>query len=356
VKIQISKTKSVEWIPPWQRSSRGVTDVVGIELGSGNRAGCPAVWLQRRKGAICVACAGYFEPPAGKLPQSWDELRHQAKWSVPSAFRADCAAMAVNSPEAFTRQTTAENLAPDSSNPEGVATSKDGVRSVFHRMADEVSFLQASIPEYQALWLNRLLPEGRRPTAASVQTAPCALLASLSAQPDFCKYSDEMAVFVTRTAITMAGFRRGIPMLYRECPGVAGVAAMKAAVKVNLSLDDAMLDAVFASNGLIDTGPSLEPLLTPVVSQIEQSLNYLRGRLGANIPRLFLMGDPIGCAALRSVIGIRPNLALVSPSPFEGLELPARAAAWKERYCVGDESHAFLTAIGAALAVLEEAK
>jgi len=234
--------------------------------------------------------------------------------------------------------------------------SKDGTRSVFRRMADESSVLQASLPEYQVLWLNRLLPEGHRPTAVSVQTKASALLSSLTTQPHFCENDDEAAVFISDATISIAGFRKGRPLLFRECPGAAGVAAMREAVKTKLGLDDAMLETVFANNGIIDTRPALDPLLTPVVSQIELSLDYLKSRLGAEPKRLFVMGNPIGCSALRHVIGERLSLPLESPNSFDGLELPARASDWKEQYCVGEAPPVFLPALGAALAVMEEAK
>ena len=58
---------------------------------------------------------------------------------------------------------------------------------------DEASFiLQAGMPEYQVFWLSRLLPEGHRPTACSVQVEPSALLASLLQQPDQNRLPEEM--------------------------------------------------------------------------------------------------------------------------------------------------------------------
>jgi len=314
------------------------------------------VRLQRRRDSLCVTAVGFVAEPGKPLPTSWDELGNQPSWSLPSAFRADCAALAVNSSEAFTRQTTAETFqtgqAPAS---EGVATSRDGTRSVTRKMADTGSVLQASIPEYQALWINRLLPEGRRPTAVSVQTTPSALLCSLAAQPGFCADGDEVAVFVTRTAIFLAGFRNGIPLLFRECPGAAGVAAMREAVRATFGLEESMLDTVFSNNGIIDTRPALDPLLSPVLSQLDLSLDYLKSRLGSVPNRIFLMGDAVGCGALRRILGERLAVPVVEANPFDGLELPAKPVSWKEKYCVGDSPCVFLTALGAALAVLEEA-
>jgi len=354
VKIQLSKTKTIDWVAPWEKTSAVLTDVVGVELASGNPAGCPAVRLQRRKDGLALAAVGFVPPPDGELPTSWDDLGKQPKWSLPSAFRAEHAALTINSVDAFTRQTTVASLV-DARAQDGIASSKDGVRSVFAKMADEASVLLAGMPEYQALWLNRLLPEGRKPTAVSLQTTGCTLLASLAAQPDFCRESDEACVFVTQSATCIAGFRDGIPLLFRECSGAAGAAAMREAVKSSLGIDDTMIDTVFSSNGIIDTRPALDPLLTPVVAQIELSLDYLKSRLGAHLQRLFLMGDAAGCKALKATAGNQLSLPFHTPNAFEGLELPAKSVGWKDQYCTGDTPQVFLAALGAALAALEGA-
>lgn len=355
MKIQLTKTKTIEWTPPWEKSAATVSDIVGIELESGNPEGCPAVRLERRKGVLMLTAVGYIEPPNGAFPTCWDDLSVQPTWSIPSAFRSDYAALTINSIDSVTRQTVAAPFLEDLANtPEGVAVSKDGVRSVFRSMADKASVLQVSLPEYQALWLSRLLPAGRKPTALSVQTTAAALLSSLSAQPGFCENGDEAAIFVTQSSIYLAGFRKGIPLLLRDCPGAAGAAAMREAVKTSLGIDESMLDTVFNSNGIIDTQPALAPLLTPVLSQIEITLDYLKSRLGSELSRVYLMGDAAGCASLKRVIGDRISLPLETPNVFEGLALPEKAVAWKDWYCVGDVPPIFLAALGAALAAIKE--
>jgi len=357
VKIQLTKTKTIEWKAPWEKGVASIGDVVGIELCSGHPSGAPAVRLSVGKGGISVTSVGFVPEPRGQLPSNWDELGNQPKWSIPSAFRAESAALTINSVDSTTRQTAADpKLLQSAERPEGVAASKDGVRSVFRRMADESSVLTASLPEYQALWLNRLLPEGRRPTAVSVQTVKCSLLCSLAAQPGFCEQDDEAAVFVTQSEICIAGFRKGLPLLIRECPGIAGAAAMRDAIKQLLGLDESMLDTVFASNSIIDTRPALEPLLSPAITQIELSLDYLKSRLGADPKRIFLMGNVAGCAALKRVIDNQIPVPIVTPNPFDGLVLPTKSVGWKEKYCVGELPQTFLAALGAALAVLEGAK
>jgi len=354
VVIQITKTKSVDWTPPWEKRFSQESDIVGIELESGCAEGCPAVRLQRHKGALCVAAVGFVPPPKAPLATNWDDLDNIPHWSIPSALRAKKAALALNSSSAFTRQTAAAPFLEDSSNLEGKPASRDDVRTTFRKMADESSVLLAALPEYQALWAGNLLVEESRPVVTSLQTAPCALLSSLSAQPGFCDSGEEAAVFVANNAIYLAGFREGIPLLFRECTGVAGVTAIRSTVQETLGLDDAMLETVLTNDGIIDTRPALTPLLVPVVSQIEISLDYLKSRLGASINRLFLMGDPIGCAAMRQIFEGRLSLPIETPGAFNGLELPNKLASWKNLYCMGDTSQRFLAALGAALAIMKE--
>ena len=59
------------------------------------------------------------------------------------------------------------------------------MRFVTQPLAEAPFVIQSGLPEFQLLWLSHLLPEGRRPTAASIQTLPSALLASLCEQPAF---------------------------------------------------------------------------------------------------------------------------------------------------------------------------
>ena len=118
MKLQLTKDKTIDVKMPWEKSAaggsfgrrRGPSDVTGVFLGAADPRGCPAVRLQRRKGEVHVAAAGFVPPPDGKLPTSWDDLHDQAKWALPHAFQAPQAALAVYSPDMFIRQTTVDAL------------------------------------------------------------------------------------------------------------------------------------------------------------------------------------------------------------------------------------------------------
>jgi len=354
--IQVTKTTSIEWVAPWEKSGPQANDVVGIELDVDRPEGCPAVRLKRHQGKLSLAAVGFLPPPPGELPDSWEKLTEPTGWVLPSLFRAKQAALTCCPPLSFTRQTAASPSTGGSAAVEGLPSSNDGLRTVFRKMADEASVLTAAMPDCQVYWMAHLIPSSRRPAVRSIQTSPCALLSSLTAQPGFCEKDDEAALFITQKAIYFAGFRKGIPLLFRECPGVAGVAGMRQTVKTELGLDDTMLNTVLSCDGIIDVRPVLLPLLSSVLSQVEISLDYLKSRMGANVRRMFLMGDATGCALFRHVLDGRFSLPLETPNPFDGLEPPMKATPWKNDYCMGDVSQTFLTALGAALSVMKEAK
>ena len=122
MKLQLTKDKTIDVKMPWEKpkgggsSTRGgtvVADLTGVLLESGDPRGCPAVRFQWRKGTFHVAAAGFVPPPAGTLPTSWEESKFRPDWSLPPAFQAPQAALAVLSPDLFIRQTTIEALTGD---------------------------------------------------------------------------------------------------------------------------------------------------------------------------------------------------------------------------------------------------
>jgi hypothetical protein len=396
MKLQLTKDKTIDVKMPWEKSAAGgsfgrrkPSDVTGVFLDGADPNGCPAVRLQRRKGMVQVAAVGYVPPPEGKLPTSWDDLHNQAKWSLPHAFQAPQAALAVCSPDMFIRQTTVEALMADEQShassaadasakkklgvrrnsdphpaPEKkggkpveapvpyVPASHDGNRFVTAPL-DEASFiLQAGMPEYQVLWLSRLLPEGHRPTACSVQVAPAALLASLLEQPDFVAAGGTaMAVFVTRTSIYFAAYRKGALLLFRECPGALGYEVMRELVKSSLSVTDDLVDSIL-ENSLIDPRPALEPLVSPVLQQLQLSLDYLAQRYDVHVDRVFLMGLSAGAHYWSSFAEETIGVPFVSPGAFEGFGNLAKGVQLPSDMTPGS-SQAFLAALGAARAAME---
>jgi len=396
MKLQLTKDKTIDVKMPWEKSAaggsfgrRGPSDVTGVFLDPSNPRGCPAVRLQRKKGAVHVVAAGLVPPPDGKLPTSWDDLHEQTKWSLPHAFQAPQAALAVSSPGMFIRQTTVDALMADEQAQESsaaaasgkkklgvrrnadsapaqekkkvkmteapvpyVPVSNDGNRFVTAPLDEKTFILQAGLPEYQVLWLSRLLPEGHRPTACSVQVEPSALLASILQQPDFVAADGTaVAMFVTRTTIYFAAYRKGSLLLFRECPGALGYEVMRELVKSGLSVTDDLVESIL-ENSLIDPRPALEPLVSPVLQQLQLSLDYLAQRYDVHVDRVFLMGLSAGARYWSSFAEETIGVPFVSPGAFDGFGDVAKGVQMPEGLTPGS-SQRYLAALGAARAAME---
>lgn len=396
MKLQLTKTKTVEI--DFSRLGGGrkaLTDVTGVALNGDDARGCPAVRLVHKKSGWHVVAAGFVPAPQEALPDSWEEAnKAQTAWSLPQAFQAPSAALAVSSPHAFTRQTTPDALTADlvraapkapSAPPlrklgvrrlekkaaapapapssgvtgtaavdvrPGVPASSDGVRFVMQPLAESPFVVQAGLPEYQVAWLSHLLPEGRRPTVASIQTLPSALLASLCEQPEFVAAGGTaFAVFVMRNAVYLAGYESGRLIMFRSCPGAAGWEMLREGVKLRLGLEEEMVDEIL-DDALIDPRSAMEPFVRPVLQQLEISLDYLRSRHNLHIDKVFIMGMPSGARYWSQMSEEALHIPLVSPSVFKGLSLPAKDA--ELAALTPSKSQAFLAALGAARAAMED--
>lgn len=353
MKIQLTKDKVIEIGKPSTggkpavKKAVGLQDIVGVELFSGDSRGCPAVRLGFRKGVWSVLASGFVKPPDGVLPSSWEEASKHPTWAMPVEFQSPHAALAVNSPDMFIRQSSAEAENP------GVPGSKDGTRFVSIAMGDKASSIECGIPEYQALWLSRLLPEGKRPTAVSVQLVPAALLSAIRRQPEFIEADGTaFAVFVTRSSVFFAGYNEGGLVLFRQCPGTGGWVSMRESVKVGLGLDDEIVDSVL-DDSLIDPRPVLEPFVKPILSQLELSLDYLSSRHSLKITKVFLMGLISGAHYWSQISADVLRLPLATPSVFEGFHMPQSKGKGAQVEMTASQSQAYLGAFGAALAAME---
>jgi hypothetical protein len=233
------------------------------------------------------------------------------------------------------------SLPPDT----GAPVSENGRRFVVRPLAEEGFKLCASMPEFQALWLGRLLPEGHRPTASSIQLAESALMASVLVQPDFIESDgNALVIFVRNNAIYFGGYKDGECILWRKCPGVCGYSAIQQSVMRMLGLTAELVDSAL-EDSLIDTRPALEPILHPVLEQLELARAYLFGRHGMNLDKALLLGVPRGADQWKRYAEDTLRLQLVAVDPLAGLT-PAKGVS------VGEPSD-FLVAIGAAVAASE---
>ena len=409
MEIQLTRTKTITIGGGAPRAKgRAALDVVGLDLFSGDPRGVPAVRLADRKGALRLAAVGFVPPPAVALPTSWEEAARACAWSLPSPFQAPHAALAVTSPEMFLAQTTRDAFKSDFSSgahhgdadpaaaasgapkerrfslrrdgaphmkppqaaqapasaapspvsaapvPEpapGVPVSNGGTRFVMKPLPGSEEFvLEAGLPEYQVLWLSRLLPEGRRPTAASVQLRPSALAASVIRQPSFAAKGASLALFLGDVGVQIVGYRDGDVILWRNCRRAPGWRKVREALKKELGLDDEAVVSVLG-DALIDPRPALEPAIAPLLDELAVSRDYLVGTLGLEVNSALLMGLPAGGGYWSAISEDRIRLPLVAPGPFDGIERAERMHV-DDGVDIGAE--AFLGALGAALAFIGE--
>ena len=395
MKLQLTKTKTID-IDFSKLGGGGKskqTDIVGVELFSQTPEGCPAVHLYRKKNAWHLGAAAYVPPPEGELPERWEDTPRQPTWSLPHAFQAPGAAIAVNSPDGVFGQSSPEAVvremmtgvatdaaAPASAAPgskrfglkrsspppraaeaksaapakavrrpefpaAGMPVSENGRRFVVRPFAEDGFCLSASLPEFQSLWLGRLLPEGRRPTAVSIQLAEAALMASVLAQPEYVERGGNMlAALVRADAVFLAGYKNGLPVLWRRCPGNNGYAAMRKAVKKTLGVDDELVSSVLEES-LIDPRPALEPFLHPLLDQLELARAYLSGKHGVNADRVLLCGLPAGASHWTKLAEEALKITLVPADPFDGIVV--------DKGVVVSNPCDYLVALGAALAASE---
>lgn len=351
MEIQLTKTKTITiGGGPKKRKS---ADIVGIDLFTDDARGCPAVRLVEKKGELRLAAVGFVPAPANPLPSSWEEAAKSCSWSLPAPFQAPGAAFAVTSADMAFSQPAADafhfNIAA------GVPVSQEGVRHVMKPMdAAEGFVMQASLPEYQVLWLSRLLPEGRRPTATSIQVRPAALSASILRQSAFREDDGAaLALVVSAHEIHVAGYKGGDIVLWRKCRGIAGWEGLRLALKKGLGLEDDMIAGVL-DDTLIDPRPVLDPIAAPIMNELAVSRDYLVGKLGVEPKRILALGLSAGERYWNAIAEERLHLKLVAPNPFDGLVATEKTFVGEGAATEGAGAAPFLGALGAALAAIGE--
>ncbi len=319
---------------------RPVTDVVGLELGAGFAEGVPAVRLRKREGKTELVSVGFLRLP-GTLPEAAGAAEGApAAWQLPRPFQAPHAALAVTSKLAYLRNATGVG---DEVPEKGQAD----FRTVSRSSAPDLPALAAGLPEFQAAWAARLLPEGRRPTACSLQVSAAAAMNCFTAGPAFsASAGTAVALFVFAEHTALTAFHDSRLVLYREHP--VGYTHLRLAVSTQMRIEPALADAVL-DDTLIDPTPMIEPVLRPLFRQVEISSDYLQRRRNCQSKNFFICGLPAGVNFWSSVFFSMMNLPLTSISPFDGIEKPAR-----NHTDPGAAAPYLMAAVGAARAVLED--
>lgn len=319
------------------------TDVVGLELGASYPEGVPAVRLRMLEGQTELVAAGFLRLP-GTLPlDPGAALEAPPVWSLPRAFQAPHAALSVTSPQAFLRHASGpgEEAADDKQIP---------YRTVSQVLAADIPPLSAGLPEFQAAWAARLLPEGRQPTACSLQISSAAAINSFIASPLFKTLAGTAIVlFVFPGHTSLAAFHEAKLVLYREHP--IGYSHVRAAISNQMRIEPSLADSVLQDT-FIDPIPMIEPVLKSLFRQVEISSDYLLRRRNCQTQQFYVCGLPAGVNYWSSIFSHMMNIPLTPFRPFEGLLKPQRPSEMPEDIAAAEPY--LMTALGAARAVLEE--
>ncbi len=333
-----AKTSLIKRRPP--------TDVVGLSIGALPNGRVSAVRLQMKGGQPELVAAGVLELP-GTLPSDWESARKSVVWSLPQAFQAPHAALVATSPGAVLRLT--QRTAP-AAGTQALAT--NGIRQMVGLVSPPDLCLETALPEYQVLWLSRLLPEGHQPTACSIQTAPCAMLNAPLAVPAFTQAGETaLVLFVEAGQTRLVAYYRGRPVLVRE--QALGYETVDDTLAAGLGIERQLLQSMLEEH-LVDPLPILEPLLQPLFRQIGLAADYVAQRFEANPSCGFVIGLPAHQAALWPICAERAGCTITFsiPDPLaafthaKGFKPEAPAATARELW----------PALCGALAVLMEAR
>lgn len=320
---------------------KAYTDVVGLEIGAGTGSGVPAVRLRKRNGKTELLAAGFLDLP-DRLPASAGACDVPV-WTLPGPFRAPRAALAINSPLHFLRHAAGGNG-------EEAADHATAFRRVSRQTAPDMPRLVAGLPEFQAAWAARLLPEGHRPTACSIQVAAAAAMSGFTASPAFVQAGgNAVALFVYAQVTSLAAFQDGGLVFYREHP--MGMEHLRGAISSQMGIDASLTDAVLEDT-LIDPTSVVEPVLRPLYRQIEISADYLLRRRKCQVENFFVSGVTAGAPYWSKLFARMMNQSLVFCSPLDGIERVGPGAHLPDD--VVKRAPLLMTALGAARAVLED--
>ncbi len=339
--LSILDMKSETFTAKMSPQRKSYTDIVGLELGAGLSQGVPAVRLRKREGKTELLAAGFLNLP-GVLPETPEAVSETVTWHLPKPFQAPYAALAVSSKQAFLRHSASGDEGPDKKQLDYRQTSQV--------IAQDLPPLVAGLPEFQAAWAARLLPEGHHPTACSLQLSATAAMSGLLATPTFAESEgNAIAFFVFPDFTALAAFHDAKLVLYREHG--AGANHLRQAISAQMGIEVALADSVL-NDTLIDPTPIIEPVLRPLFRQVEISADYLLRRRNCPLKHFFVCGLTAGGNYWSTLFSRMMNQTLSPCLPTDGIEPGVSSSHVPDN--LHEVAPLLMAAAGAARAVLED--
>jgi len=325
-----------------KRVSATSRDVVGIELGANLPQGTPVIRLHINKKQTELFAAGFLnldEDMPGTAVEATD--MPAGTWSLPKAYQASKAAIAVSSKLAMFRLTPSTG-ASDSED--------DDMRTATLTTSPEHPPVVSSMPDFLASWIVTRLPQGRRPTVRSIQTSPTAALNCFLCGPVPANSSKPAAVifcFAHYSAITV--FYDNKLVLYREHP--TGYMTIKEAISAKMSIDIALAEAVM-DDAVVDISPIINPLMESLYHQVDISVDFLARRKSCIVDSFYIYGLPCGINHWTDTFKRLMNKPLQHLHPFGGISCSNSRLLLPDSF--EKTAPLFMSAVGAARALLED--
>jgi len=320
------------------------TDVVGLELGSG-LSGVPAVRIVKGKQGFEIKAVGILDM-LDTMPQTIEAANTEQEmppWVLPKAFCAPHAALTVTSKWNFLRHTSG----PNEEIPE---KKKCDYRDLRRTFAPDMPELVAGLPEFQAKWAASLFPEGRAPTACSLQIAQLSIMNSFNQHPAVKSAAgSSVGLFVSSQNTALVAFQNHLPVLYREFP--LGTTHVQQEVATKMQLAPILVQQLLDEDAM-DASPYFEAILKPLFRQVEIMNDYLSRRRNAPAANYFITGALLGARYWHAMFAKIVGKELTYCRPFEGIPLAKDAVVLPEK--LESVESLFASAAGAAFAVMEE--
>jgi hypothetical protein len=324
-----------------KRRAATTRDVVGLELGAGLPQGVPMVRLQTKRRKVELMAAGFVKLD-DTLPVSPETAsRLTGCWSLPKPFQAHKAAIAVTSPLTTLRQTSSSGAKEDAE----TLTRKVSV-TTDRQHPPLVSFM----PDFLASWCATRFPEGRRPTARSIQTSTSsALNCFLTGPVSLSSNNPAIAIFCFGYHSSIAAFYEGRLLLYREHP--VGYLTVQEAVCKKMGIDPEIADTMM-NDHVVDISTVTEPILSTLCRQADISADYLSRRKNCVVNAFYVYGIPSGVKQWTTAFLSTVGKPLNHLHPFGGIACSHRHLSLPESF--EKDAPLFMSAIGAARALLED--
>lgn len=326
------------------RSNKTLSDVVGVEVGANLPLGTPVARVRRAAdGSVELAAAG-FVSLLSDLPDSpEDAAKDENTWALPKVYCASSAAIAIKCGSAILRQA--------SSLEDGLSEKEKKVcRAEAYALPGDEFGLVAGVPEHIGAWAASLFPESRKPTACSLQVSQLAWINAFLVSEDFASTNGTaLLLLVDRRSTAIIVFHARKMILYREYS--VGSDDVIDALGRDMNLDQAMVEKILEDN-LVDPTSVIEPILAPLFRQAELSTDYAHRKSQCFVERFFVARVFSGTRYWAEVFKSKTGGELVPCNPLDRFRVAADAKIPADFDRV---SQHFVSALGAAIAVLEDA-